>query len=104
MLTCLFSMFIVTVTLIKCELKMTDTTSVKKRGRPSQGLEKSPAERQRLARSAAHRELLTGDVKNISTSNLISSLPICLSKNLDSYALNICLELQSRITEKLKLQ
>lgn len=83
---------------------MTDTVLVKKRGRPSQGLEKSPAERQQLARSAAHKELLTGDVKNISTSNLVSLMPFCLSRNLDSYVLDICREIERRITDKLKLQ
>ena len=83
---------------------MFDTALSKKRGRPSQGLEKSPAERQRLARSAAHRELLTGDVKNISTSNLVSTLPYCLSRNLETYAIDICREIERRITEKLKLQ
>ena len=83
---------------------MIDTALSKKRGRPSQGLEKSPAERQRLARSAAHRELLTGDVKNISTSNLVSTLPYCLSRNLETYAIDICREIERRITEKLKLQ
>ena len=83
---------------------MTDITILKKRGRPNKGLTKTVAERQRLARLAAHKELLIGDVKNISTSNLVSSLSFCLSRNLDSYALDICREIESRITGKLKLQ
>ena len=83
---------------------MTDIALLKKRGRPSQGLTKTVAERQRLARSAAHKELLMGGVKNLSTSNLLSSLPYCLSRNLDSYALDICREIESRIKDKLKLQ
>lgn len=85
-------------------LKMTDIALLKKRGRPSKGLTKTVAERQRLARSAAHKELLIGDVKNISTSNLVSSLPYFISRNLDSYVLDICREIERRITDKLKLQ
>ena len=82
---------------------MTEAITVKKRGRPNNGLTKSPAERQKLARSAAHKELLTGDIKNISTSHLVSLLPYFLSKKLDSYVLDICREIENRILEKLKL-
>lgn len=82
---------------------MTEAITVKKRGRPNIGLTKSPVERQKLARSAAHKELLTGDIKNISTSHLVSLLPYFLSKKLDSYVLDICREIENRILEKLKL-
>lgn len=84
---------------------MTDTVTVtKKRGRPSNGLTKSPAERQRIARSKAHKEILTGDVKNISTSNLVSCMTYFLSQGLDSYVLDICREIERRMIDKLKLQ
>ena len=76
---------------------MENLTVIKKqRGRPSAGLAKSPAERQRLARSAAHKEILTGDIANIATSQLISLMPYFLSKKLFSYVLDICREIESR--------
>ena len=83
---------------------MEDIVIAKKlRGRPNNGLTKTPAERQRLARSAAHKEILTGDLKVISTSHLVSALPYFISKKLDSFVLDICREIERRTMIRLSL-